>query len=57
MVWSVTQAEAIALLVRSRLDDFRLDATARRAYVEKFVGFDDTRASQRALDVIESGAP
>jgi hypothetical protein len=28
----------------------------RRAYVERFVGFDDTRSSARALDEIERRA-
>jgi len=56
VVWSVTQAEAIERLGRARLGDFRLDPPARRAYVEKFVGVDDTRASQRVLDVIEGRA-
>jgi hypothetical protein len=35
------------------LDDFRLAADARRRYVERFLGFDDGRASGRLLDALE----
>jgi hypothetical protein len=56
VVWSATPAEAIERLDRASLADFAVDAERRRAYVAQFVGFDDTRSSQRALDVIERGA-
>jgi len=56
VVWSAAPAEAMALLERSGLRDFRVDPAARRRYVERFVGFDDTRASERVLDVIEARA-
>ena len=56
VVWSADVREAIARLERSTLADFRVDAARRRAYVEEFVGFDDTRSSERALDVIEARA-
>jgi hypothetical protein len=52
----VTPAELIDHLDRARLGDLRVDGPARRAYVERFVGFDDTRSSVRTLEVIESGA-
>lgn len=55
VVVSATPAEAIARLNTTSLTDFRVDSGARRAYIERFVGFDDTRASTRALDVIEAG--
>ncbi len=55
VVWSTTPAEAIARLGVATLADFRVDAERRRAYVARFVGFDDTRSSDRALDVIERG--
>jgi hypothetical protein len=35
-----------------RLADFPLDAGARRRYVERFLGFDDGRASSRLLDAL-----
>jgi hypothetical protein len=37
-----------------RLADFPLDAGARRRYVERFLGFDDGRASSRLLDALAS---
>ena len=43
-------SEAIASLPRSALDDFKVDAQARAAYVEKFLGYDDGRSSKRVLD-------
>ena len=54
--WSATPREAIARLDAASLEDFRVDAARRRAYVAQFVGFDDTRSSARALDVIEADA-
>jgi hypothetical protein len=55
VVWSVTLPEAIARLETATLDGFRMDAERRRAYVEQFMGFDDTRASARVLDAIDQG--
>lgn len=55
VVWSATPAEAITRLDGATLADFRVDAERRRAYVAQFVGFDDTRSSDRVLDVIERG--
>lgn len=54
VVWSASPAEAISRLDASRLADFRMDPGRRRAYLEQFVGFDDTRSSVRALEVIEA---
>jgi hypothetical protein len=56
VVWSADAREAIARLERSTLADFRVEPGRRRAYLEQFVGFDDTRSSERALDVIEARA-
>jgi hypothetical protein len=56
VVWTVTPREAIARLEGAGLDRFRVEAERRRAYVERFVGFDDTRSSSRALDTIEDRA-
>jgi hypothetical protein len=39
-------------LARWSLADFPLDRAARRAYVERFLGFDDARASARLLERI-----
>lgn len=35
------------------LDDLRVEPAARAAFVQKFLGFDDTKSSQRILDVME----
>jgi hypothetical protein len=53
IVWSVPAREAAARFRAASLDAFRVDPGARRRYVEKFLGFDDTRASVRVLEVIE----
>jgi hypothetical protein len=55
VVWSATPDEAIGRLSSTAsLADFRVDPERRRAYVARFVGFDDTRSSERTLDVIEA---
>jgi len=36
-----------------KLDDLRVEPAARAAFVQKFLGFDDTKSSQRILDVME----
>lgn len=53
IVWPVGHSEAAGLLRASALRDFAVDPEARRRYVEKFLGFDDTRSSERILDAIE----
>src|SRR5262249_7178225 len=53
VVWSATPREVIARFDTASLADFRVDPERRRAYVGQFVGFDDTRSSDRVLDVIE----
>jgi hypothetical protein len=37
----------------ARLSDFPLDPVARAHYVEKFVGFDDGKSSDRVLDAVQ----
>lgn len=53
VVWSADPAAAIGSLARGSLEDFRVDPDARRRYVEKFLGFDDTKSSVRVLESIE----
>ena len=53
IVWSLPAEAVAAKLDASRLEDFRIDPAARSRYVEKFLGFDDTRSSERVLDEIE----
>lgn len=53
IVWPVTGEEAAGRLAAATLGDFGVDADARRRYVEKFLGYDDTRASGRVLEAIE----
>ena len=53
IVWTLPAEEVTAKLDTSRLEDFRIDPAARSRYVEKFLGFDDTRSSERVLDEIE----
>lgn len=48
--------EAPAVLAQWMLDGWVIDAEARRAYVERYLGFDDTASSARVLDVIEREA-
>ncbi|MBI2205305.1 MAG: hypothetical protein HYU41_15765 [Candidatus Rokubacteria bacterium] len=54
LVWSADFASAIAALATGSLADFRVDPEARRRYVEKFLGFDDTCASLRVVERIEA---
>ena len=56
IVWSADAVEATRRLTTARLADFRIDPEARRRYVEKFLGFDDNRSSERVLDLVEAGA-
>jgi hypothetical protein len=54
IVWSADADEATHLLSKGSLADFRIDPAARRRYVEKFLGFDDNRSSERVLDLVEA---
>jgi hypothetical protein len=56
LVWSAGLGEAPSRLNAAKLGDFDVDPEARRRYVERYLGFDDTRSSERVLDVIERDA-
>jgi hypothetical protein len=56
IVWSAPSDRAAQMLERRDLADFAVDAEVRRAYIEKYMGFDDARSSERVLDVIERDA-
>ena len=44
--------EAFDALPRARFKDFPMDPTSRAHFVRKFLGFDDTRSSERVLDLV-----
>lgn len=56
VVWSADLRRAAALLAERKLGDLAVQAEARRDYVERYVGFDDTNSSERVLEVIERRA-
>jgi hypothetical protein len=56
VVWSTPHDGVPALLEGRTLTDFRMTPTARRAYVERYLGFGDFQSSGRVLDVIEGDA-
>jgi hypothetical protein len=56
VVWSMEHDEAPARFAGLTLADFKIDPEARGRYIDRYVGFDDARASERALDVIERRA-
>ena len=59
-VYPLTLEQAVRDLPCRRIADFPLEPAARAQYVERFVGFDDGKSSDRVLDVLESlveGAP
>jgi len=53
VVWGADPTGVIDRLRGASLGDFRLDADARRRYVDKFLGFADTGSSVRVLTAIE----
>ncbi len=53
IVTSADVPSATRALDRGSLADFRVDPEARRRYVEKFLGFDDTDASRRVVAHVE----
>jgi hypothetical protein len=57
VVWPVAPAYAVARFDGLALDELRVDPGARRAYVEKFLGFDDTRSGVRVVETIERAGP
>jgi hypothetical protein len=56
LVWSADLPAAPSRLAGATFDSFAVDPEARQRYVERYLGFDDTRSSERVLDVIERGA-
>lgn len=56
VAWFTLPEEAVSRLEGRTLADFRLDPDARRAYVERHLGFDDLRSSLRVLQAIEDDA-
>lgn len=53
VVKPVSHRDVSALLDRASLTDFAVDPEARRRYVTKFLGFDDTHSSRRVVETIE----
>lgn len=53
IVWAVEGGGAAARLGQASLTDFTVDREARRRYVEKFLGFDDSRAGLRVVEILE----
>jgi len=59
-VYPLTLEQALRELPLRRIAAFPLEPVARAQYVERFVGFDDGKSSDRVLDILESlaeGAP
>lgn len=54
VIYPVTLEEVGRELPRRRIADFPLEPAARAQYVERFVGFDDGKSSDRVLDVLQS---
>ncbi len=60
VIYPITLEEVVQELPRRRIADFPLEPAARAQYVERFVGFDDGKSSDRVLDILQSlaeGAP
>jgi len=54
VIYPVSLEEVVRELPRRRIADFPLEPAARAQYVERFVGFDDGKSSDRVLDVLQS---
>jgi hypothetical protein len=54
VIYPITLEEVVRELPRRRIADFPLEQAARAQYVERFVGFDDGKSSDRVLDVLQS---
>lgn len=54
VVYPVGLPEFVRDFPRRRISDFPLEPAARVQYVEKFVGFDDGKSSDRVLDAVQS---
>ena len=53
-VYAIGLPEVVGGFPGKRIADFPLDPVARAQYVEKFVGFDDGKSSDRVLDAVQS---
>jgi hypothetical protein len=53
---TVDPAEAVDALSQRTLDDFRMNATDRQNYSQKFLGSDDGQGAARTLEAIERAA-
>ncbi len=53
-VYPMGLPELVGEFAGRRLADFPLDPVARAQYVDKFVGFDDGKSSDRVLDAVQS---
>lgn len=59
-VYPLSLEQTLRELPHRRIADFPLEPAARAQYVERFVGFDDGKSSDRVLDILQSlveGAP
>lgn len=54
VVYRVELGRFLGTFVGARLSDYPLEPAARAHYIERFVGFDDGKASDRLLDVAQS---
>ncbi|MBI4628717.1 MAG: hypothetical protein HY729_08410, partial [Candidatus Rokubacteria bacterium] len=53
-VYPVGLDEMVDTFATRKIADFPLDPVARAQYVEKFIGFDDGKSSDRVLDAVQS---
>jgi len=54
VVYPRSLAEFVEGFAQTRIADYPLEPAARAQYVEKFVGFDDGKSSDRVLDAVQS---
>jgi hypothetical protein len=54
VIYPITLEEVVRELPHRRIADFPLEPAARAQYVERFVGFDDGKSSDRVLDILQS---
>ena len=52
--YSMDIPDVIGDLPNMTVSDFEMDPRARKAYVEKYLGFDDGKSSSRVLQAVES---
>jgi hypothetical protein len=54
VIYPITLEEVVRELPHRLIADFPLEPAARAQYVERFVGFDDGKSSDRVLDILQS---